>query len=202
MERFLFRAQRASAAPVRPVVCGCPGRAATLALFQDGANYYLYYETEVGAVTPEELFPDLTPWLLDWPGKKAPRKWVPLTEIFHYHDISKFASWRTTGEKKPWGRVIRLKPDHIASYVFYHYQRQEEMPGDGDQYGVIGLWENSLFFYSERPSVCTPPHYSGKLATKSSPIDQWPQLMGEHFLTPGEQWRDIPAVCYLPYHIA
>ena len=65
---------------------------------------------------------------------------------FHYQAPASEQHWkRRYKDSVPYGRIARLKPEETASYVYYHYQYQEERPGDGDKYGIIGLHENMLF---------------------------------------------------------
>jgi hypothetical protein len=83
----------------------------------------------------------------------------------------------------------------VASYIFYHFQYQEEKPGDGDKYGIIGIHEDLLFFYCEMPTYMEEPSYQGLLNTNNTPA-QWVQLMQKHFnMWPdakdkNDNWRD------------
>ncbi|MBT3602078.1 MAG: hypothetical protein HOE48_03170 [Candidatus Latescibacteria bacterium] len=53
---------------------------------------------------------------------------------------------RKTPMDMPYGRVIRLRPEKVSSYIFYHYQLQEEHPGRGDKYGLISIHEDKIIF--------------------------------------------------------
>ncbi|NGZ75349.1 hypothetical protein GYN08_08455 [Saccharibacillus sp. VR-M41] len=169
-------------------------------------------EADAAPLDAEALFPGAENVLSVWPGERGGRLFVPMTDIFHYRRPDAREPWRKTaapnkGEadrgkaesdlkaggagggrsSESHGRVARLKPDMTASYVFYHYQYQEEKPGDGDKYGIIGLHENLLFFYAERPATIGPPPYEGTLKTRNTPKD-WGSAMQPHFI----EWRDAP----------
>ncbi|MFD2880899.1 hypothetical protein ACFTAO_41130 [Paenibacillus rhizoplanae] len=109
--------------------------------------------------------------------------------FFHYQQPVSAEQWKrshTTGT--PYGRVAALKPEQVASYVYHHYQYQEERPGDGDKYGIIGLHENLLFFYSELPATVEPAPYAGKLTTNLRP-ENWGEVMDPHF----RKWSEMGA---------
>ena len=99
---------------------------------------------------------------------------------------------RKTVVEMPFGNVVRLRPEKVSSYIFYHYQLQEERPGSGNKYGLIGLHEDLLFFYQERPSVEEKTPAPPSLNTSNTPPN-WPELMNQHFAPwpdPGKpEWR-------------
>ncbi|MCK8488495.1 hypothetical protein M0651_15070 [Paenibacillus sp. MBLB2552] len=165
-----------------------------LSLFADGNRYYLYYEClREAAVTPEQLLMAAGERLAVWPGGETEtgmdRRWVPMTDIFHYHQPAFGAAWRHSDRlTEPYGRLARLKPEEVASYIYHHYQYQEEEPGDGDKYGIIGLHESLLFFYSEQPATLEPATYEGKLNTSLKPV-RWAEAMEPHFIP----WTGVPA---------
>lgn len=102
-------------------------------------------------------------------------------------------------EKTPCFQANRLKKEKFASYIYYHYQYQEEYPEDGDRYGVIYLFGDQLIFYLENPTERETETYQGLLDTKNSPIDTWQDVMNAHF---AEKWRHIPfldASSYVDY---
>ncbi|MDU4698213.1 MAG: hypothetical protein E6Y08_20585 [Paenibacillus sp.] len=168
-----------------------------LSLFADGNRYYLYYECLREAVPPEQLLMAAGERLAVWPGGETEtelgtgmeRRWVPMTDIFHYHQPIAGAAWRRPNRlTEPYGRLARLKPEAAASYIYHHYQYQEEKPGDGDKYGIIGLHESLLFFYSEQPATFEPATYQGKLNTSLKP-ERWAETMEPHFVP----WTGVPA---------
>ncbi|MGN7358488.1 hypothetical protein ACTHPF_13325 [Paenibacillus sp. SAF-054] len=169
-----------------------------LSLFHFGTQLFLYYESPAPSVDPHELFAHCEDALEIWPGTDKPRRWVPMMDIFHYQQPTGEKDWlRTNASARPYARIAHLKPDKVASYVFYHYQYQEEKPGDGDKYGMIALHENLMFFYSEDPATVDKPSYSGKLSTSNTPPD-WAGTMEPHFIPwdqsagPSRIWLEIP----------
>ena len=159
-------------------------RAAHLSLFAYGSALFLYYECLDEPVPPEILLAaaQAEDALAVWPGGPCGRRWTPMTDIFHYQRPVSGEHWRRKSEdRQPYGRLALLKPEEVASYVYYHYQYQEERPGDGDKYGIIGLHENVLFFYAEQPTVREPAPYEGKLNTALKP-DNWQETMDPHFI--------------------
>lgn len=70
----------------------------------------------------------------------------------------------------------------VSSYIFYHFQRQEEYPGEGDKYGAIYIIENMLIMYLEQPTEKDEVEYEGLLKTQNTPKELWGQLMSEHFI--------------------
>lgn len=174
--------------------------ASQLSLFHFGTQLFLYFESPVQSVDPHELFPHCEDALETWPGTDKPRRWVPMTDIFHYQKPISEKHWlRNNVSARPYARIAHLKPDKVASYVYYHYQYQEEKPGDGDKYGMIALHENLMFFYSEDPATVETPPYSGSLSTSNTPSD-WAGTMEPHFIPWGQSeansriWLEIPLI--------
>ena len=89
--------------------------------------------------------------------------------------------------KRAYAKVNRLKAEMVSSYIFYHYQYQEEKPGDWAKYASIYLHENLMFFYLEDPDSPETPPYTGRLDTSNTP-GKWTELMNQHFL-PGRMTR-------------
>lgn len=83
------------------------------------------------------------------------------------------------------GKIQHIKPDKLSSYIYYHYQYQEERPGECDMFGQISLYQNLLFFYLEEPELIMPPGAPGKLHTHHTP-ENWAETMDPHF----EKWAD------------
>ncbi|WP_150274636.1 hypothetical protein [Paenibacillus tepidiphilus] len=160
-----------------------------LSLFSWETSLFLYYECLGEQVEPEDLLVSAKEYLAAWPGGWRGRHWAPMTDIFHYqYPVSRQHWERRNPEREPYGRIALLKPEEISSYIYYHYQYQEERPGDGDKYGIIGLHENMLFFYAEQPTVRETAPYAGKLNTSLRP-DNWGEVMDPHFI----KWTDAPA---------
>ncbi|MGG3308078.1 hypothetical protein ABER23_11675 [Paenibacillus lautus] len=163
-------------------------RVARLSLFTDGSRLFLYYECLGEKVLPESLLPRAEAWLAVWPGRDPGRRWASMADIFHYQAPVSEQHWvRTNDHSVPYGRIAQLKPEEVSSYVYYHYQYQEERPGDGDKFGIIGMHENLLFFYSELPATLDSAPYEGKLKTTLRP-DDWAAVMEPHFM----KWEGAP----------
>jgi len=92
--------------------------------------------------------------------------------------------------------VNQLKSQMVSRYIFYHYQYQEEMPGDGDRYGIIFLHGQDLIFYLEEPTEEETESLIGELNTTHTPISQWQEIMREHF---ADRWRDIDVLEFSYY---
>lgn len=166
----------------------------TLSLFRWHTTLFLYAEGITTPFSPDEHLTDIH--LQPWPGGTAgPRHWVPMMDIFHFSRPQNAAHWRRKSPvETPFARVIRLRPDMVSSYIFYHYQLQEERPGKGDKYGIITLHEDLLFFYQERPRITEEAPSAPTLQTQNTPSN-WQELMTLHFALwndPGDpQWRLI-----------
>ncbi len=162
------------------------GRLLTGSLFHWEQRLFFYLET-VGDRPDLDSWADaLTPSLQKWPGEAKARNWVPMTDIFHYHRCLGVEQWRRqTRPERRTGRVLRVRPEMASSYIFLHYQLQEERPAGGDKYGLISLHDDIMFFYAEEPAVVEPPRYEGRLSTSNTPGD-WHTLMEPHF----QPWND------------
>ncbi len=179
----------------------------TVSLLRWKDQLFAYWESIDQPRAPEELFAGADGWLEPWPGAATPRTFVPMMDIFHYLAPENLAGdpverWRRKAPvEQVWGRVARLQPQMVSSYIFYHYQMQEEKPGVGDQYGLIALHENLIFFYQERPAVQQAAEKPGKLATTNTP-EQWHDVMFPHFqlwddAPPGQEiWREVDAIMH------
>jgi L-rhamnose mutarotase len=175
----------------------------TLSLFRNEDTIFLYYECIDKEILPVEILGDISKYLKTWPGTDGERLWVPMYDIFHYNKPLSLDHWRRKNEvKKPIGKIAKLKPEMISSYIFYHYQYQEEKPSDGDKYGIINIHENLLFFYLEEPSFKETALYDGKLNTRNSP-NNWGEVMSPHFINwkgtaPDENiWKNTEVLLYI-----
>ncbi|MDA0709093.1 MAG: hypothetical protein O3B73_02660 [bacterium] len=175
------------------------GALLTTSLFQWRRTLFLYVESAGSPLAPETLRGKGLPSLKSWPGEPGQgRVWVPMMDIFHYSTPQNLDHWRRkTPVERPFGRVIRLRPEKVSSYIFYHYQLQEERPGRGDKYGVITLHEDLLFFYQEHPRVSEESPAQPSLKTSNTP-ENWGELMSQHFAPwpdAGEpEWRPVALI--------
>jgi hypothetical protein len=176
------------------------GNLMTISLFRWGAHLFAYWESIGSTITPEMLFGDMSTLLESWPGAAAPRSFVPMLDIFHWQEPAGVEHWRRKAPiDRISGRLARLNPAMAGSYIFYHYQLQEERPGSVDKYGQISLHENLIFFYQELPAIVEEPAIKGKLTTSNTP-DHWHDVMFPHFVlwddvAPGQEiWREVEVV--------
>ncbi len=152
-----------------------------LSFFTYGEKIFMYFESENPSVDPDDV---ATENLKEFPDGKH---WMRMSDIFHYAKPLSKEHWeRKIPDKQKIMRIMYLKDDKISSYIFYHYRYQEEYPGDGDKYGIIGILGNMLAFYQEKPHELDP-EATGTLQTRDTPYDNWDDVMETHFrLEPGE----------------
>ena len=176
----------------------------TFSVFKWQHHIFLHYETTdtpCEETEPDRLVPGLETYLESFPGGVAPRYYVPMYDIFHYSHPLSLAHWQRKTAFQPLGQIVRLKPEMLSSYIFYHYQLQEEKPGCGDKYGMISIHENLLFFYLEMPGVTETAAIPGKLATQNTP-ENWQELMHRHFIKweDGDYWKKIHTLFTVSAH--
>ena len=128
-------------------------------------------------------------------------RWAaPLLDVFHDGSPEDSAEWRSAAEipQKRIGSLARLKPETYSRYVFYHYQRQAELPQSFNRRYIIGAHDRTIFSYQELPAITTAPP-PPTLLTHNTPHD-WQAVMEPHFepwiATPDEQrfWQVLPCV--------
>ncbi|MCZ8514476.1 hypothetical protein O9H85_19030 [Paenibacillus filicis] len=169
----------------RPYVDG--DRLMTAAVYRWERNLFLYMECMEGEPVPEELVGRVHKDLEDWPGQAEKRKWVPMADVFHFNEPVSAEHWRRKSPvERRGGRVAHLKPEMIGSYIYYHYQLQEERAFPGEKYEIIAMHENLLFGYQEFPKVMEEPLSSKKLQTKGTPENWADARMDLHF----QPWPD------------
>ena len=167
----------------------------TLTAFEFAGNAYVYYECINREIEPNELFANASEYLI---ANADGSLWTRLYDIFHYDKPIDMGNWKRKIAPTPHATVNRLKPEKLCSYIFYHFQYQEEKPCDGPKYSAIYLDGNFMFFYHESPEVKEPAGYKGLLNTNNTP-DGWGELMGEHFLPWDDYdgpWRNDVKVLY------
>lgn len=159
----------------------------TAAAFQWRNNVFLYYECVRRDVAPEELAGAACGHLEPWPGEAEPRRWIPMVDVFHFNEPADYEHWlRKAPVERRAGRIAFLKPDRISSYVYYHYQLQEERAFFGDKYEIIAMHENMLFGYQEFPKAIEAPVVPGRLHTIGTPANWEHSRMDLHF----QPWED------------
>lgn len=162
----------------------CTGVAACyVALAYEGNKVFMYVESREKTVNPEAL---ASGNFIPYPDGNH---WERAIEIFHYSVPISREQWkRKLSDKKPYVTLNRVKPEKAASYIFYHYQYQEERMGDGDRYGSIYLFRDTLIFYHERPTERETEYIEGALHTNHTPMERWSEIMNEHF---ADSWHEI-----------
>jgi hypothetical protein len=145
-------------------------------------NLFLYYECMNREVSPEEIAGAAVPFLKEWHGQEEPRKWILMIDVFHFNEPASYEHWlRKQPVVSRVGRVAHLKPEMVSSYIYYHYQLQEERAFHGDKYEIIAMHENLLFGYQEFPKVIEEPVVTGRLNTKGTPENWNDSRMDLHF---------------------
>ena len=179
-----LQALKGEAAPARLVE---NGTLLTASAYTWKNNVFLYYECADGEMAPEALTEAAAPFLNEWEGESRLRRWIPMVDVFHFNEPASRAHWerKATVERRV-GRIAFLKREMIASYIYYHYQLQEERAFHGDKYEMIAMHENLLFGYKEFPAVVEPPVVPGRLDTKGTPVPWELSRMDLHF----QPWED------------
>lgn len=163
------------------------GRLMTFGCFRWERNLFLYAECVGEKLDAEELLPVVSPYLELWPGHEQKRRWIPMIDVFHFNEPASADHWkRKTEVERRAGRVAHLKPEMAASYIYYHYQLQEEQAFHGPKYEIIAMHENLLFGYQEFPAIVEAPVLPGALATHGTPEDWKDSRMDLHF----QPWPD------------
>jgi hypothetical protein len=129
---------------------------------------------------------------------------APLLDVFHDGSPSDGAEWRGADDRPTQriGSLARRIPDTYSRYVFYHYQRQAELPQSFNRRYIIGAHDATMFSYQELPAVTTAPP-PPTLPTHNTPLD-WQEVMTTHFVpwtdvTDNERsWRVLPCVWSFP----
>lgn len=145
---------------------------------------FCYVESHIEGLLFESIVPQAKDYLMAIPTDKGIFYGIPMADVFHYREIQEGEVWRTK-DGTPQCKITHIKPEMISSYIFYHYQYQEEMDYSRDKYGTITMHNNLIFFYREFPLAKELPNYSCKLTTKNSPKN-WAEVMAPHF----EHWAD------------
>ncbi|REE86529.1 hypothetical protein A8990_110139 [Paenibacillus taihuensis] len=159
-------------------------------VFREGNYLFTYLESakQIDSIwTDAEM---LTPLLQAWPSLdgEAGTYELRMNDIFHddWPNVDE-VPWRHSGYRAEQriGSLARLKPEMYSSYVFLHYQLQEEKPRLFSKYYMIGSFDQYIFSYNELPSIVEQPRV-GQLTTTNSPPD-WGEAMEPHF----EPWTEM-----------
>ena len=149
-------------------------------LFKFDNLLFVYAESAKPALSLE-LPAKVTSTLVDSPGDFGDQKFVSMLDIFHDAIPRVESAWREPGAPiTSLGSIVYLRPEKYCSYVFYHFQLQEEGLRKFNKRYIIGALENCLFSYQELPAVIDATNHDRVLHTNVSP-ENWVELMGEHF---------------------
>jgi L-rhamnose mutarotase len=144
-------------------------------------NLLFVYAESADPVLNLALPAKVTSALIDSPGDFGDHKFVPMLDIFHDAIPRVESAWREPGAPiTSLGSIVYLRPEKYCSYVFYHFQLQEEGLRKFNKRYIIGALENCLFSYQELPAVIDATNHDRVLHTNVSP-ENWVELMGEHF---------------------
>ncbi|MCJ8011795.1 hypothetical protein MUG84_08575 [Paenibacillus sp. KQZ6P-2] len=140
-------------------------------------------------------------WLESWPAnplskaeiEATARLEVPLIDIYHDGVPSDYDTWRKNRQiDERIGSIACLRPEMAASYIYYHFQRQEEAEPSFNETYMIGLFGTLIFSYHELPSLVSEHTRQGLLNTQQTPSN-WHEVMQPHFIPwTDEAGRDFP----------
>ena len=163
-----------------------------ISVFTYKDKVFMYFESENPCISPDTV---VEGDMKIFPGGEL---WIRMPDVFHYSKPrSKEHLERKISDKKPGMRLMYIKDEMVASYVFNHFRYQEEFPGDGNKYGMMGLLGNMLAFYMEYPNEYDS-EASGSLKTTDTPFEDWGPVMEQHFrIEPGETepvWKKMKQI--------
>lgn len=156
----------------------------SLSLFQLERYLCVYVEQETSQSGFDWSAP-IADSLACWQTSQGLRKAALMPDVFHDGVPVDYHLWR--GERvieERVGALAFLKPEMVSSYVYYHYQMQEERPESFNKTYTIGLYGNILFSYAETPKSLHVIRPQRTLNTNHTP-DHWHELMEPHF----EPWQ-------------
>lgn len=175
-------------------------RVSTASIFRHDQWLYGYLEAGVDDIAEPFATAFLAEYCTPIATSLGERWAAPLLDVFHDGSPEDSAEWRSAAEipQKRIGSLARLKPETYSRYVFYHYQRQAELPQSFNRRYIIGAHDRTIFSYQELPAITTAPP-PPTLLTHNTPHD-WQAVMEPHFepwiATPDEQrfWQVLPCV--------
>lgn len=159
-------------------------RNGTVFALQD--QIFVYYESTV-PFHLEEYLPEIDKYVYLWPGQEKLRPYVTMVKAYQSLPMEEVRDWKRLDGTRPSLMISRMKLDLLQSYIYYHYLMQEELPGYSGRY--LGIWFNEdwcVLYNQQEPDTPIDTNYTGKLATKTCPVDQWTEHMVPHFY----QWPD------------
>ena len=132
----------------------------------------------------------------------TPTGWRRMFDIYHTSMPKSTEHWRRKrSDTVPRLGINYLKPDKVSSYVFYHYQMQEEKNNQPrDKYNIIFLDGDMIVFYGEEPCEKDELPYHNSLNTQNTPWDEWQDFMIGHF-KPWEMYEGYWQNSHLEKHL-
>ena len=154
-----------------------------VSLFRFREKAFLYFEGDEPEADPMMLCDE---GLIPFPDGAL---WFRMAEIFHYAEPQSAEHWkRKNPDFTPVLKINRLHPEKVASYIFHHFQLQEERPRPTKlKFSSIFIYGSTIVMYFEKPDEIDELDYPGYLTTNNSPNNRWGELMGQHFLG----WEDV-----------
>ncbi|WP_314590478.1 hypothetical protein [Paenibacillus terrigena] len=172
-----------------------------VSIFVSQLYVFIYAETAHPSAQTEWRWPLHYSRLLEsWPAdplsslelKNMSRLAVPLIDIFHDGIPERYDSWREhrqVGDRI--GSIACLRPEMTASYIYYHFQKQEEEASSFNETYIIGLFGTLIFSYHELPSFISEHKRQGCLNSRQTPAN-WHEVMQPHFRSrKDEAGRDL-----------
>jgi hypothetical protein len=128
------------------------GRLMTAALYYYHDHLFLYYEAVGAPCTPDIFMAALEPFLTRWPSLDGARAWAQMYPYYYHCLPQSVQDWRRkTQPQRRRGRIARLDPQRMFSYLYHHLEIVREGLFPGDPYQSIALHEDILFSYFEEP---------------------------------------------------
>ena len=157
------------------------GKLQCVNVFTLDKQIFLYYESKVPFEINDYL-PEISNFVEMWPGQKELRPYVPMTLYYQSTPMETVPDWKEARiGHKPYISISRMKIEKLESYIFYHYQLQEEKPGDNGRY--LAIWGNEewcILYGREGIDSKYNAEYKGKLDTANTPKN-WRDTMLPHF---------------------
>jgi hypothetical protein len=158
-------------------------------IFQYESNVFIYAES-LEELNNFEWPTQFSDFFHTWPTGFGTQTSRVMLDIFHDAEPQLTQIWRKGKDLvTSVGSIIFLKPEKYSSYVFYHFQLQEEGLRKFNMSYIIGSEGVCLFSYQEQPALLDPLYPRGILETDNSP-ENWDDVMDEHF----QRWEDTPTV--------
>lgn len=164
---------------------------------------FVYYECTVPFCI-EEYLPKIGEYVYLWPGQAKPRPYIPMVKLYQSIPMEEVRDWKRKKPVTPYLRVSRMDIDKLQSYIFYHYQLQEEEPGHNGRY--LGIWDSEdwcVLYNEENSERPIDTDYQGKLSTHDCPISQWHEYMTPHFIfwPDGEKYHDADILLHVQAYV-